>query len=276
MMSEWLVEVPEDFEHSWMMIVCPIGRRSLVISSKGTTLAYARSGQCLKQFPSNLPGGCRSTYHTSHDNCILDCIFHEGTRTYYVLDIMCWRGHPVYDSDTEFRSFWLKSKLAEEGEKLSTHSRTNPFKFIQLDSFPCSKDSITQVLGSRWHTEVDGLLFLHKEAHYTTGRSPLAVWLKAHMVPDLLHLPISDEFLACAPTMSEPKASSDSSGSYRARSKVKQSSGEQMDSSDKVNDHESGFSLEEQMALQLDRSTKAKDNVHSSECLEQMDSSAVQ
>ena len=97
------------------------------------------------------------------------------------------------------------------------------------------------------------------------------------MVPDLLSLPISDEFLACAPTMYEPKASSDSSGSYRVRSKAKQSPArERMDSSDKVNDHESGFALEQQTALQLDWSSKGKDYVHSSECQEQMDSSAVQ
>ena len=30
---------------------------------------------------------------------ILDCIYSEINRTYYVLDVMCWRGHPVYDSE---------------------------------------------------------------------------------------------------------------------------------------------------------------------------------
>lgn len=31
------------------------------------------------------------------DYTILDCIYSEVDRTYYILDIMCWRGHPVYD-----------------------------------------------------------------------------------------------------------------------------------------------------------------------------------
>lgn len=205
MLSEWMVDIPKDFEQDWIMLICPIGRRSLVIAAKGTTTAYSRVGQCLNNFPSNLPGGCRKTFHSSSDYCILDCIYHEVTRTYYVLDLMCWRGHPVYDSDAEFRLFWLKTKLNDEGEKLSTPSRINPFRFIPLDSYPCTKESISQVLSSKWPLDVDGLLFFHKQGHYSHGRSPLAVWLKAHMVPDLLGLPVSQEFLACAPAISDIK-----------------------------------------------------------------------
>jgi snurportin-1 len=79
------------------------------------------------------------------DYCILDCIYHEPTRTYYVLDVMCWRGHPVYDSEvirnhslittvgtllrdivqTEFRFYWARTKLAEQ-EAITEYSRSNP------------------------------------------------------------------------------------------------------------------------------------------------------
>lgn len=31
------------------------------------------------------------------DYTILDCIYSEVDRTYYILDVMCWRGHSVYD-----------------------------------------------------------------------------------------------------------------------------------------------------------------------------------
>ena len=34
MLSEWLVEKPEDFEDNWVMVPCPAGRRSLIIASK--------------------------------------------------------------------------------------------------------------------------------------------------------------------------------------------------------------------------------------------------
>lgn len=33
----------------------------------------------------------------SIDYTILDCIYSEVNQTYYVLDVMCWRGHPFYD-----------------------------------------------------------------------------------------------------------------------------------------------------------------------------------
>lgn len=33
------------------------------------------------------------------DYTVLDCIYSELTRTFYILDLMCWKGHPVYDSE---------------------------------------------------------------------------------------------------------------------------------------------------------------------------------
>ena len=203
MLSEWLVDVPEDFLEKWFVVVCPIGKRSLIISSNGTTYAHSRSGSCLNTFPSLLPGGCHKTYRTSRDHCILDCIFDNVTRTYYVLDIMCWNGHPFYDSDTEFRSFWAKTKLIEEKERISVISKINPYQFKSLDYHPCSGESLTSLLASKWPVPVDGLLFIHKEAHYTPSRSPLAMWLKPHMVTDILGVPVSQDFLSCAPVMSD-------------------------------------------------------------------------
>jgi len=33
------------------------------------------------------------------DSTILDCVYDEVTRTYYVLDMMCWKKTPIYDSE---------------------------------------------------------------------------------------------------------------------------------------------------------------------------------
>ena len=85
-------------------------------------------------------------------------------------------------------------------------SRINPYRFVPLDAFPCSRDSLTSVLSKPWPVEVDGLLFFHKQCHYKAGHSPLAVWLKAHMVPDVLGVSVSEEFLSCAPRMADPLA----------------------------------------------------------------------
>ena len=204
MLSEWMVDPPLELEEEWLLVVCPIGKRCLVVASKGVTTAYSRVGHFLRHFPSGIPGGSRKNCRRS-ECTILDCIYQETDRTYYVLDMMCWRGNPVYDSDTEFRCYWMNTKLREEASTVSEISKTNPFRFQPLDYHSCSRESLVQLLGSKWPVEVDGLLFIHKRAHYTLGRSPLAVWLKAQMVTGVLGLPVSGEFLSCAPVLSDVK-----------------------------------------------------------------------
>ena len=198
MLSEWLVDVPKDFHQNWLMIVCPVGKRCLVIASKGSTTVHSRTGVFKKQFPSNLPGG---NYKVLKSYTILDCIYHDVQRVFYVLDLMCWNSLPVYDSDTEFRQYWLQTKLKEAGESLSVASKINPYPFLPTGSFPCTHESLTSVFSSGWSLAVDGLLFLHKQAHYVPGRSPLQAWLKSYMVPEILSMPVSQEFLNSSPAM---------------------------------------------------------------------------
>ena len=33
MLSEWLVDVPDDLVEEWFMVVCPMGKRNLVIAA---------------------------------------------------------------------------------------------------------------------------------------------------------------------------------------------------------------------------------------------------
>jgi len=33
MLSEWLVDVPDDLDQEWFMVVCPMGKRNLVIAA---------------------------------------------------------------------------------------------------------------------------------------------------------------------------------------------------------------------------------------------------
>src|ERR1043165_2688293 len=61
-------------------------------------------GSIMNVFESILPAGANSYKgNKTTDYCILDCIYDQTTFTYYVLDLMCWKGHPIYDCDTEFR-----------------------------------------------------------------------------------------------------------------------------------------------------------------------------
>ena len=211
MLSEWMLEVPADFEENWLAMIVPVGRRSLVVSARKTTYAYSRAGAVLKNFPSLLPGGCKHTHRQIRDYSILDCVFYEGARTYYILDVMCWAGHPVYDSDLEFRTFWKEQKCKESPD-IGTYSRLNPLVFQNLTYHSCSKENLARLLSKAPPFEVDGLLFIHKECRYILGRTPLAAWLKPHMVPDILGVPVSAEFLAKSPNLGTGKEKMDTGG----------------------------------------------------------------
>ncbi|XP_042844282.1 snurportin-1 isoform X2 [Panthera tigris] len=158
MLSEWLIDVPSDLGQEWIVVVCPVGKRALIVASRGFTSAYTKSGYRVNRFSSLLPGGNRQNSATAKDYTILDCIYSEVNQTYYVLDVMCWRGHPFYDCQTDFRFYWMHSKLPEE-EGLGEKTKLNP---------------------------VDGLLFYHKQTHYSPGSTPLVGWLRPYMVSDVL------------------------------------------------------------------------------------------
>ena len=45
MLSEWLVDVPSELDTDWLMVVCPVGKRSLIVASK------VRSSHCSSTCP---------------------------------------------------------------------------------------------------------------------------------------------------------------------------------------------------------------------------------
>ncbi|KAG0263281.1 hypothetical protein BGZ95_003846, partial [Linnemannia exigua] len=115
MMPEPMADIPIDLDTSYYIVPLPIGHRCFVISADGKTTARLPSGQLLvAAFESCLPAGS-SQYRGNRrsDYCILDCVYSSVTRTFWTMDIMCWRGHPVYECETEFRFWWLRGKLAE-------------------------------------------------------------------------------------------------------------------------------------------------------------------
>ena len=195
MLSEWLVEVPKDFVKEWLMVVCPKGKRNLLVAAGGRTSCYSKSGFCIDTFASFLPGG---SLETSSGYTVLDCIFNTIEQTFYVLDIMCWNNHPVYDSETEFRFFWLASKLQETPE-LSTISANNSHKIIGLRNYASTEDEILKAINGWEPSAVDGLLFYHKRTHYTFGCTPLVTWLKVYMIKKILNIDPPQNFLADAP-----------------------------------------------------------------------------
>ena len=203
MLSEWLVDPPPDLGTDWTMVLCPTGKRLLVVAHKGCTYAYTKSGYKYNSFPSGLPGGSFKTFHKGanvyQNFTIMDCIYDETNRTYWMIDLMCYRGNPIYDSDTEFRFFWLHSKVQEDCPNIGEISSANPFKFIPCETVLCTEYAMREAILEMHPFELDGLLFYHKSSHYTPGRTPLVGWLKPHMLPSILGISMPDVLLENAP-----------------------------------------------------------------------------
>ncbi|KAG9305022.1 hypothetical protein G9A89_007425 [Geosiphon pyriformis] len=185
MYAECMQGVPNDLEANWYVVMCPVGKRCLVTSAKGMTISRFRSGRIMHLFESNLPGGS-SLYNgnKTSDYCILDCVFDENTATYYVLDLMCWKGHTVYDCDTEFRFYWLRTKLSE----LEPPSgKTSLYKFKPLDIHCCGGEELSSLITNpqQFGYEPDGLLFFDKRTQYVIGDTPLCGWVGFDKIPEV-------------------------------------------------------------------------------------------
>lgn len=194
MLSEWLKTRPEDLESSWTAVPCPVGRHCLIVASKGRTRAYRKSGQIFKDFQSCLPGGAKRGGFIKSANCVLDAIWSESRRTFYILDCLAWNSHWLVDSEAEMRFFVLDCKFREEINQqtdldFETTQRTKTIRFQVLPRIKCdSEEAITELTGLKIEElDLDGILFYHSESRYTPGKTPLVLWLKPEMVRPVLY-----------------------------------------------------------------------------------------
>ena len=182
MHPEWLVDIPPDLAASWLVMPRPEGDRCLVIAARGKTTARLRNGRVKAVFPSQLPGGCHSKASDGSEGySILDCVFSPVTKTYHVMDTLCWNGHAILDSDTEFRLFWTASKLAEV--PVAAPSKLNRFAFSALPVYQADADGIQQSYAAELPFRRDGLLFFNRQASYTAsefGNPLVMLWKDQH------------------------------------------------------------------------------------------------
>ena len=182
MMPDWMLEAPDSMREKWLVAPRPQGKRCLVLASAGTTVSRLRTGKLLQVFPSELPNGGlgKGAGRTGgQDSSVLDCIYAEELGCYYICDVLCWKGHALFDCTAEFRFFWLQQKMAEDAAlAVQHHPHQNPYPMHLLPWYCCDPPGLEAAYRS---LEVpftrDGLLFLHRDSNYEIGLTPLMlVW----------------------------------------------------------------------------------------------------
>ncbi|XP_041975807.1 snurportin-1 [Aricia agestis] len=185
MLSEWMVEKPENFANDWYLVPCPKGVRTLIVSHGGKTKFYTKYGHFKFEHQTLLPGG---SHKSKRGCCVLDGFYIGTAQTVHILDLLAWKDQPMTDGETEFRHFWLEGKFNEIGADLQKISKNNSIKLEILPKIPCTNENLTEHL-SRYPmlpTNLDGLLFYHRRAHYVAGETPLVGWLFPYMVPEII------------------------------------------------------------------------------------------
>ncbi|XP_017781131.1 PREDICTED: snurportin-1 isoform X2 [Nicrophorus vespilloides] len=200
MLSEYFIERPDDLEHNWIFKLCPLGVRNLVVAHNRTTKAYNKNGVLQSEFESLLPGGAGNKCGSKFT--ILDCIFSPTTSVYYIIDILAWNSFSLVNCSTEFRFFFLKSKL-EENHDITQKTKRHRYPFLDVIGRPAQLNLIEDVLSHFMENEneekLDGVLFYHSEVDYRGGCTPLVGWLKPYMVPEILGIPVAAEYMSEKP-----------------------------------------------------------------------------
>ena len=235
-----------DQQVGWYVSPRPQGRRCLVTAHGGETTARDKNGTVIGRFQSALPNGSRSKGRKQRSNgdgssfgsgySILDCILQEEVipvsnvstntfgletaanqtqhkvrsekiqRTYWVIDLMCWKGYSLYDCNVQFRTYWLQTKMAEEvdnnfnmwtqfkpipryectpeGLSLSYNLNNNNNNNNSNNNNNTTAASTTTTMGTNTScSKTDGLLFMHRNGHYSPGPipTPLVLVWKDHI-----------------------------------------------------------------------------------------------
>lgn len=85
----------------------------------------------------------------------------QRDQTYYVIDVVCWRSHSLYDCTAEFRFFWLNSKLSESGAS-NPPSHYHKYRFLPVSIYDCNHVGLLAAYMSEVPYVRDGLAFYNK------------------------------------------------------------------------------------------------------------------
>eukprot|EP00056_Hartaetosiga_gracilis_P021251 m.23374 g.23374 ORF g.23374 m.23374 type:complete len:312 (-) comp8970_c0_seq1:63-998(-) len=185
MEGEVFETAPDDIADNWQCVVCPKGRRCLIVSHNGYTQAFNKYGKSIVKFSSFLPGGGREV-GCHRGSSVIDAIFNADDSTFYVLDIIYWHGMHILDSPFDFRTFWLQSKW-EERPEITEVCEGNEYAMIALQRLPCDNDTIRAYLSNVPNADaVDGLSLYFTESVYEPGESPMMLWISADRIDEII------------------------------------------------------------------------------------------
>ncbi|XP_017057950.1 snurportin-1 [Drosophila ficusphila] len=192
-LSEWLRHKPEDLGE-WVLVPCPVGKRCLVVASRGITRAYSKNGWMFMNWRSSLPGDCQM----QKCETVLDCVYVEEADTFYVLDAISFGQQDLQDCEASFRFFWLRARFEENdfAQIKALHEKS----LVLLDHYDFEDTSAVEQALQKYPVfpenkpDLDGFLFYHKEASYVCQVTPLVCWLFAFMMPDVLGLAVSKSY----------------------------------------------------------------------------------
>lgn len=183
MMPELLDEIPEDFIKSWSAVPYPSGLRCVVISGNGKTDSRSESGvKIVETFDSLLPGGSYRNRMASRS--ILDCIYVESESTFYVLDLIMWKGFDFIDCECECRFFMRNSRI-EEISNIDKIRSGNDYIFKPLKYYRCNKEGLKKA--KEENPSLEGILFYHNDAIYVSERNPLMCGLSKDNIDSLIN-----------------------------------------------------------------------------------------
>ncbi|CAD5216768.1 unnamed protein product [Bursaphelenchus xylophilus] len=181
MYSEWLIDIPQDLQDAWLALPAPAGKRVLVLSENAFTYIYDKRGAQLSRFKSSL--------NNHQQTNLIDGILCKNT--IYVLDYLIANDIPLEDCEYDCRRTMGSSFLREAG---CFDQNDGQFNFAELPAVPARKDELKLLMEREYDFTLDGVLFYYSKVHYYNGQTPLVVWLKPWMLPEILGVPINQNY----------------------------------------------------------------------------------
>ncbi|XP_012942283.1 snurportin-1 [Aplysia californica] len=192
MQSTFMENIPENFADEWLFVVCPPGKRRLLVAAKDFTETYNSAGAPELKFRSCLPNGSHKLcdVHKIDDLTILDTVYSPEKKRFFIVDLLHWRHYPYYDTEAEFRFFVLPSKYSEL-DRPTEIDDDNEHPLELLEKYPCTLEKIEEVLKSTTF-KVEGLLFIKKDSLYVTKDSEEVLWLKLDKMEKVLGVKVPE------------------------------------------------------------------------------------